>query len=508
MMKKFTTHFGVRAAELAAPFASAPEATALALLARLLVALLATGCAAGPDYVRPAAPTATRYTAEPLAANTAASPVAGGASQHFAEGKDVSAQWWTVFGSDDLNQLIAAALQANPDLQAADAALRAARETAAAQRGAYLPTADLHLQPTRQRVADTLSSPTASGTNLYSLHTAQLNIGYTPDVFGATRRLVEAIDAQTDVARFQREAARLTLTSNIVNAAINEAALRAQLDAMQQLTVMARQQLDAVRKQQQAGQLGAADVAAQEAALAQAEANLPPLQKQLAQQHDLLAVLAGRYPSAGIARRLDFSHLTLPAELPLSLPARLVEQRPDIRAAEAQLQAASAQIGIAKAARLPNIALTATLGSSALDAGTVFKSGAGFWSIGADLAQPLFHGGALLHQQRAAEANYDQAAAQYRSTVLTAFQNVADTLHAIDADAQSLRAAVNAEQAAHKSWTIAQRQWQLGQTGYPPVLQAGQAWRQASIALIQAQAARYTDTVALFQALGGGWQGE
>src|SRR5450830_771793 len=259
------------AAALAAPFASAPAATALAVALRLLIAVLATGCAAGPDFTRPAAPTVARYTADALPAETAATAVAvaGGAAQHYAEGQAVSAQWWTVFGSDDLNQLVAAALQANPDLQAADAALRAASETAAAQRGAFFPTVDLHVQPTRQRVADTLSSPTASGTNLYSLHTAQLNIGYTPYVFGAVRRQVEAVDAQTDLARYQREAARLTLTTSVVNAAIGEAALRAQLDAMQQLVTMARQQLDSVHKQQQAGQLGAADVAAQEATLAQ-----------------------------------------------------------------------------------------------------------------------------------------------------------------------------------------------------------------------------------------------
>jgi NodT family efflux transporter outer membrane factor (OMF) lipoprotein len=500
-------HLAPRILALAAPFANAPAATVLAVVLRLLIAIVVTGCAAGPDYIRPAAPSVARYTADALPAETAAAPVAGGAAQHYVEGQAVSAQWWTVFGSEPLNQLVAAALQANPDLQAADAALRAASETAAAQRGGFFPTADLHLQPTRQQVANTLSSPTATNTNLYSLHTAQLNIGYTPDVFGATRRQVEAANAQTDLARYQREAARLTLTTSVVNAAIGEAALRAQLDATQQLVAMARQQLDAVRKQQQAGQLGAADVAAQEAALAQTEASLPPLQKQLAQQRDLLTVLAGRYPGEGLAEHFDFSQLTLATELPLSLPAQLVEQRPDIRAAEAQLQTASAQVGIATAARLPNISLTATLGSSALTAGTLFKSGAGFWSIGADLAQPLFRGGTLLHQQRAAEASYDQAAAQYRSAVLTAFQNVADTLHAIDADAQSLRAAAAAEQAARKSWNIAQRQWQLGQTGYVPVLQAGQALQQASMALIQAQANRYADTVALYQALGGGWRG-
>jgi NodT family efflux transporter outer membrane factor (OMF) lipoprotein len=472
--------------------------------AAMLSAALMAGCAAGPDFVRPAAPAAQRYTAEPLAPETAAAP-AGGAAQRFVEGQGVPDRWWTSFGSDALNQLVDAALAANPDLQAAEAALRAARESAAAQRGAYFPSADLHLTPTRQRVADPLSSPTASGANLYTLHTAQLSVGYAPAVFGGARRQVEAAGAQAEVAGFQREAARLTLTSNLVAAAIGEAALRAQLEAMDRLLDMARRQLDAVRKQQRAGQLGAADVAAQLAALAQVEAGLPPLAKQLAQQRDLLAVLAGRLPSEGVGGRLDFDSLRLTETLPLSLPARLVEQRPDIRAAEAQLHVASAQIGIAQAARLPNISLTASLGSSALDAGTLFKSGTGFWSIGADLLQPVFKGGTLIHQQRAAEALHEQAAAQYRSVVLAAFQNVADTLHAIEADARGLQAASASAEAAAKSLAIAQQQWQLGAIAYPAVLQAQQAYQQAAITLIQARAARYADTVALFQALGGGW---
>ncbi|MBV8123218.1 MAG: efflux transporter outer membrane subunit [Paucibacter sp.] len=476
--------------------------------AALMCAALMAGCAVGPDFVRPTAPTVESYTAEPVSVATASTPVAGGAPQRFVAGKDVPAQWWTLFGSDALNELVAAALQANPDMQAAEAALRAAQENAAAQRGAFFPSVDAHLIPTRQQVSDPLASPTASGTNLYTLHTAQLNISYVPDVFGGTRRQVEAAGAQAEVARFQREAARLTLTSNLVAAAIQEAALRAQLASMTELVSMARKQLDAVNKQHKAGQIGAADVAAQEAALAQVEAGLPPLEKQLAQQHDLLAVLAGRFPSEGIAQRFGFDSLSLAEELPLSLPARLVEQRPDIRAAEAQLQAASAQIGVAKAARLPNISLTASLGSSALTAGTLFNSGTAFWSVGADLVQPIFRGGTLMHQQRAAEAAYEQAAAQYRSTVLTAFQNVADTLHAIDADARALRAALAAERAAQRSLRIAERQHELGMVAYPAVLLAQQTYQQAAIALIQAQAARYADTVALFQALGGGWWNE
>jgi len=321
------------------------------------------------------------------------------------------------------------------------------------------------------------------------------------------RRQGEAAGAQVDVVRYQGDAARLTLAANVVLAAISEAALRAQLDVTRELADLARRQLDATRAMQRAGQVGSADVAAQEVALAQVEASVPPLEKQAAQQRNLLAVLVGRMPADGAAA-LDFDSLALAGKLPVSVPARLVEHRPDIRAAEAQLHAASAQVGVARAARLPNIALTATLGSLALDAGTLFKSGAGFWSIGADLVQPLFKGGALRHQQRAAEAAYTQASFQYRSVVLTAFQNVADALHAVDADARALRSADAAEQAARRSLGIAQRQWQLGALAYPAVLLAQQSWQQASVALIAARAVRYADTVALFQALGGGWTDE
>jgi len=473
-----------------------------AQMVAIALAVLIAGCAAGPDFVAPAAPSVQRYTAQVLDGE-AAQP---GHTQRLAAGQEVPARWWTSFGSEPLNALVAAALAANPDLQAAQAALQAARENAAAQQGLWWPDATLHVSPTRQRVADTLSSPTAAGANLYSLHTAQLNVGYSPDVFGGVRRQVEAAGAQVDVVRYQGDAAHLTLAANVVLAAISEAALRAQLDVTRELADLARRQLDATRAMQRAGQVGSADVAAQEAELAQVEAGVPPLEKQVAQQRNLLAVLGGRMPADGAgAAALDFDSLALADTLPVSVPARLVEHRPDIRAAEAQLHAASAQVGVARAARLPNIALTATLGSSALDAGTLFKSGAGFWSIGADLVQPLFKGGALRHQQRAAEAAYTQASFQYRSVVLTAFQNVADALHAVDADARALRSADAAEQAARRSLGIAQRQWQLGALAYPAVLLAQQSWQQASVALIAARAARYADTVALFQALGGGW---
>jgi len=476
----------------------------LALL--MAAAALAGGCAVGPDFKRPVPPPVSRFTPEPPMAETVSAPVPGGAAQRLVEGMEVPAQWWTMFGSAGLNELVAAALKANPDLQAAEAALRVARENLAAQRGAYYPGVDLHLATVRQQNPEPLASAVASGSNFYTLHTAQVNVSYVPDVFGGTARQVETSAAQAEVAHFQRHAVYLTLTSNIVAAAIQEASLRAQIKAAQGVIALATRQLEMANKLREAGQASAADVAALEAALAQTEAQLPPLEKQLAQQRDLLAILAGRFPSEGGMQQFELSSLTLPVELPLSLPSRLVEQRPDIRAAEAQLHAASAQVGVTIAARLPNITLSANVGSTALEIGKLFSPGTGFWSLGSDLAAPLFKGGTLLHQQRAAQAAYDQAVAQYRGTVLAGFQNVADTLHAIAADAKALRAAVASERTAQKSFTIAQRQWEAGAIAHPAVLLAEQSYQQAVIGLAQAQAARFADTVALYQALGGEWR--
>ena len=470
-----------------------------------LGALLAAGCAVGPDFKAPDAPNAARYTAEPIPGVTAAVPEGAGQAQRLLDGQTVSARWWNAFGSDALNELVEAALRSNPDLQAADAALRTARENALAQRGSYWPSADAHLVSTRQAIADPVASPAASGSSLYTLHTAQLNVSYVADVFGGNRRQVESLDALAEAQRFQREAAYLTLTTNVVATAVQEASLRAQIKATHDIIDSATRLLEMARKQRSLGQITAADVAAQETALAQTRAALAPLDKQLAQQRDLLAVLAGRLPSDAVSQRFELDAIKLPEELPLSLPSQLVEQRPDIRAALAQLHSAGANIGVAKAARLPSLTLSASGGSSALALSQLLKAGGGFWSIGADLAQPVFNGGTLLHRQRAAEAAYEQAAAQYRSTVLTAFQNVADTLYAIDADARALSATSEAERAAQHSLVIARRQWELGAVGYPTVLNAQQAYAQSAIALVQAKAARYADTIALFQALGGGW---
>ncbi len=475
-----------------------------ALVCMAALAALA-GCAVGPDFRRPPSPDVEGYTAGALPAETAAAKVGGGETQTFVRDMDIPGQWWTLFGSKPLNNLIEQALKSNPDVEAAQAALRVAWENVYAQKGAFYPSVSANFNPTRQKISDSLSSPLASGNDLYSLHTAQVSVAYVPDVFGLNRRQVESLKAQADFQRFQVEAIYLTLTSNVVAGAVQEASLRGQIAAARRIIEIQSQSLALLKKQYDLGQIAQVDVVAQEAALAQTEATLPPLEKQLAQQRDLLARLAGRYPSEELMERFELLSLALPRELPVTLPSKLVEQRPDVRSAEEQLHSASAAIGVAIANRLPNISLTADIGSMATTLGQLFSPGTGFWTLAGDLTQPVFQGGSLLHRQRAAEAAYDQAAAQYKSTVLTAFQNVADALHAVACDAEALKAAVTAEQAASKSLAISRTQLELGDVSYLTLLNAEQTYQQAVMTRVQALANRYADTAALFQALGGGW---
>ncbi|HUB88697.1 MAG TPA: efflux transporter outer membrane subunit [Dyella sp.] len=469
------------------------------------VSLVLTGCAVGPDYHRPAPPTAQGYTTEGALPATAAAPGTEGGAQHFVQGMDIPGQWWTLFHSQPLNGLIDDALKNNPDAAAAQAALKSARENVYAQRGFYWPSVDAGVDPTRQKIAGTLASPASSGASFYDLTTAQVSVSYAPDIWGANRRAVESLVAQADAQRFQLEATYLTLTTNLVNAAIQEASLRAQMAATQDMIDSQWRILQTTQKQSGAGDASESDVAAQQATLEQTRAGLPPLRKQLAQQRDALAVLAGRTPDQDVGAQFTLDSLQLPQDLPLTLPARLVEQRPDVRMADAQLHAACAQVGVAFAARLPNINITASWGSATDQMHTLFGTGTGFWNIGAAVTAPLFDGGTLKHKQRAAEAAYQQAAEQYRSTVLSALQNVADTLHALQADAEAMAASARAEQAAARSFDIAQKQYAVGDISMVALLNAQVTYRQAQLSLIQARAARYADTVALFQALGGGW---
>ena len=474
-------------------------------LAAVVASSLLASCAVGPDFKRPAAPEVDQLTAKPVADPVATANVAAGEAQRFTSGAQIPADWWTLFHSPSLNALIEQSLANNHDLKAAQAALSAARENVLAQRGSYYPSVTADFSATRQKQSGTIAPTPSSNAFLYSLYTPQVSVSYMPDIFGLNRRTVESVQAQEQGVRFQTIATQITLSTNVVAAAVQLAALQSQVDATRELVDLNTHMVKILRAQVTGGYASGLDLAAQESQLEQTNATLPPLLKQLEQQRDLLAVLVGRFPGQAGDLSFDLSSLTLPRDLPLSLPSAIVAQRPDVLQAEANMHAASAQVGIAIANRLPNIVLSANAGSTGLTMGQVFKSGTGFWGVGADITAPIFQGGTLLHQERAAKANYVMAAEQYRSAVMTAFQNVADTLVALDQDAAGLKAASAAEVAAKRTLDLSQRQLQAGYANYLSLLSAEQAYQQARINLVQAQASRFADTAALFQALGGGW---
>jgi NodT family efflux transporter outer membrane factor (OMF) lipoprotein len=472
------------------------------LTAALLLPLF--GCAVGPDFEKPAAPPVSSYTAHP-AAVTAATNLPGGEAQHFVQGADIATDWWTLFHSKPLNALIEQALTNNHDLKAAQAALLMAREHTAAQRAAFFPTVTGSFAASRQMQPESLAPVPSNNALTYNLFTPQVSISYVPDVFGLNRRTVESLRAQEEQARYQLAATYTTLVNNVVVAAVQASAVEAQIEATHQLIDANTKMVEILKNQLAKGYASRIDLAAQETQLAQTVATLPPLIKQQAQLHDQLAVLTGQYPSQAPEQKFELASLTLPRDVPVSLPSRMVQQRPDVLQAQENMHAASAQIGVAIANRLPNIQLTANAGSTALAIGQVFGPGTGFWSLGSSLTATIFDGNALLHQERAARAAYTQAAEQYRSTVLNAFQNVADSLTALEQDADGLKAAANAEAAAKNTLELTQRRAQDGYASYLSLLNAEQTYQQARINLIQAQANRFTDTAALFQALGAGW---
>jgi NodT family efflux transporter outer membrane factor (OMF) lipoprotein len=342
-----------------------------------------------------------------------------------------------------------------------------------------------------------------SGAATYALYTPQLTVAFVPDLFGANRRQVESLQALADANRYEYDAAYLTLIANVVSAAIQQAGLRAQVEATQQVASLERESLAVMRKELDLGAIAGADVLAQDAALAQVEATLPPLQKSLDQQHDLLAVLTGRLPGEAPLSALQLDDLTLPIQIPVGLPAQLVERRPDVRAAEAQLHAATANVGVAIANMLPQITLSGTIGNVATQASQLFKGMNEFWTVGASLSQTLFAGGTLYHRERAARAAVDIAGAQYRLAVLTAFQNVADALRALAADDDAVRAQERAVSASSASLAIARQQFDLGAVSYVALLNAQQGYQQALVGRAQALTNRYLDTAALYQSLGG-----
>ncbi len=493
-----------------------------ALLGAVLlpVVLLPGACAVGPDFERPAAPVGADYTPTPLPPVTAAAAVHGGEAQHFALGKDVPFDWWKQFQSPALDALVEQAFKANPTIEAAQAALQQAQENVSAQRGFFFPNVTVGYNGIRQQLSGNTANSGEPGYQgngreitqrypaqpvTYTFHTANLTVGFAPDVFGGNRRAVESLQAQAEGQRFALEATYITLASNVVAAALQEASVRAQIAATKEIIRANEKSLEILKNQFRLGSVIGIDVAAQEAALEQARALLPPLEKQYEQTRDLLRALVGNLPNQDVPQTFQIDAIHLPEEPPVSLPSALIEQRPDVRAAEEQVHAASADVGVAISNMLPQFTLTAAGGGGATLLGQLFSTGGPFWNVGWGVTQPLFDGLTLLHKRRAADQALIQAAAQYRSTVITAFQNVADTLHALVSDAKALEAASNAEKAAAHSLDITRRQLELGQVNYLALLIAQQVYQQAALALVQAQATRFGDTVSLFQALGGGW---
>ena len=489
-------------------------------LVLLALTILFNGCAVGPDFKRPDAPSGNSYNPQPMPLTIIGSPGPMGTAQKYNAATEIPADWWTLFKSPAINSLIARAFKNNPTIESAQASLRQAQQSVIAQQGYFFPSVTASYSPSRTKIAGNMagaSSPGVQGNGdvitqtavsapvYYNFHVAQLTVGYVPDIFGGNRRQVESLQAQLEAQHFQLEATYITLASNIVAAVLQEATLRAQIKATTEIVKLNNENLDILHKQLELGFVAGIDVAAQEAAAAQAEQSLIPLSKLLEQTRDLIRALAGNLPNEDVPETFELESLQLPAELPLSLPSQLVEQRPDIRAAQEQWHAANAQVGVAVSGRLPQFSITAAVGGMASTPDWMFKEGGDFFSILANVSLPLFDGGTLKARERAAREGLAQAAADYRRVVITAFQNVADTLHAIQYDAEFLKAALRTEQAQKETASITRKQYALGYVSYQMVLIADKSYQQSVVNLIQAQAARLGDTAALYQALGGGW---
>jgi NodT family efflux transporter outer membrane factor (OMF) lipoprotein len=410
-----------------------------------------------------------------------------------------------LFQSAPLNALIERGIANSPTLEAAHAALRQANETVAAQRGSYYPSVSGTLSAERQKASGAAFGEPGIGSIMYNLNSAAVNVSYTLDVFGGIRREVEALQAQADYEKFALEASYLALTANIVTAAVTEASLRAQIAATQDIADSQQKQLDITQRRVTAGGASRTDVLQQQATLQATLASLPPLRSQLAQQRNLLATYVGALPADYDTAPFDLGALTLPADLPVSLPSKFVEQRPDVREYSALLHAATAQVGVATANMLPQITLSGSFGGESGSFSNLFSPASEVWSLAGSLTQPIFKGGQLKHQRRAAVAAAQEAAANYKATVITAFQNVSDALYALKFDAETLTAQTIAEQTAAGSLALIQAQYKSGAASYLQVLTAEQTYQNSTVALVKARAQRFADTAALFQALGGGW---
>jgi len=465
----------------------------------VILALALAGCAVGPQFRAPEVEESAGYRRDALPEATVSAPVATGDAQRFLETADLPTRWWANFASDELNRRVEQALTHSPSIASAQAALRQAQAGVDAARGSLFPSLDANLGANRQNGLDAGLADASP----FTLYNAGVGVSYTLDLFGGVRRGVQAQSALADAQRHVLDGTYLSLAANVTTTSILEASLRAQIRATEEIAGLYAEQFELTRKQNEIGAKSRTDVLLAQSQLAAANAELPALRKALAQTHTQLAVYLGRYPSEVELAALELDGLTLPVDVPVSLPSTLVRARPDIRAAEAQWHEASARVGIATANLFPSITLSGSYGSQALSGGDLFVGGSQAWGLGLNLLQPIFRGGTLRAQKRAAEAGLDKAAADYRTTVLSAFQNVADALRALELDAEGLRAQAAAEEATRSSLDLVRVQYEEGATSYLQVIDATRLYQQSRIGLIQARAARLADTAALYAALGG-----
>ncbi len=476
-----------------------------ASVAMLTAAALLAGCMVGPDYQAPKAPAVDHLTNAPHPALTVASDTVGGAPQHFANGADVSGEWWGLFHSPEITARVTEALRANPTLLAAQATLKEARENQRAAFGSLFPSVSGGASAAREQVSLAAFGFPGGGSAEFSLYSGTINVAYTLDVFGGIRRQVESLGAQADYQQAELEAAYLSLTANLVTALLTEAALAAEIDATRDVIRVYSDELDLIRKRFELGAVSRSDVLQQQTSLASQTATLPPLLKAQEQTRDQIATYLGLLPGQYDKPTVSLAAITLPGDLPVSLSSQIVAQRPDVQAYAALLHAATANVGVALANMLPQFNLSGSYGVEGITPAQIFTPSGVIWSIASAIAQPIFQGGALLARKRAAVAAMQAAAAQYSGTVNIAFQNVADALVALSRDAETLQAELAADQAASENLAVAKSQYELGATPYLVVLQAQQSYRNTHLQLVIAEAARFTDTVALFAALGGGW---
>jgi NodT family efflux transporter outer membrane factor (OMF) lipoprotein len=469
----------------------------------LVLALIVTGCAVGPKFHAPKAPDITEYVRNQPGKTSAP----GSRVQILSQGDDISAQWWELFHSKTLNALIKNALANSPTLASAQAALRNARELRRAQAGAlYSPAVDAGVSVNREKFSGASIGIPTLGTTVFTLYDASVNVSYVFDVFGGSRRQVESLRSLEEYQEFQLKAAYLSLTGNIVTTAMREASLRAQIRATREILSVQEKQLKVVERRYAVGAAAVPEVLSQKTLLAQARASLPQLEKSLETTRHQLAVLAGALPDkTPDIPAFEIEQFTLPGELPISVPSLLVRHRPDVLAQEALLRQAGAQIGVATANMLPKISLTGNYGWQSDTTDNLFRDETNTWTYDGGLQQPVYHGGELTARLRAARAAYDEADAQYRQTVLLAFENVADALRALEKDSASLAAESDARESSVQALDVTQKQFELGAVSYPLLLSAQQQYQQTYINFVQAEAALYADTAALFQALGGGW---